>query len=391
MIFMEQKQFPYHIIWAVLILALVIFGYSFLVSGKQTVLPDKVIVKQPGQNMTQNVSVLTKPIDVTIIGISDTRCPKCDNDVSVIVSIVNSADSFRFNIKGILELNQTDPRAQALIKEYNITRLPTILLNKEVQANKEFTSTWLSHLGTQEADGTFVMRDKFAPFVENESVFGIVDLTVIKDVECVDCVDLSMFINSLTLDNEYQTVIGTITEVNSSSVEGKKLLQTYSIEKTPTIIFSKDIEWYSPAKSLFNLTRQEEDGSYVYRDVYPPYRNLVTGEVIGRVDAFEIVDSECSDCYDPKVILDTLSFNDNGYFLKFNPSRRIDINSEEGKALNAKYHFDFVPTLLLSPEAKEYSAFEKRLDSFGTQEQDGWFVFRNKKALGNLTVRMMPQ
>jgi plastocyanin len=60
----------------------------------------------------------------------------------------------------------------------------------------------------------------------------------------------------------------------------------------------------------------------------------------------------------------------------------MDISSAEGQAMVDKYEIPRVPTILISPEGSEYSAFVSAWEQVGSIEDDGWFVMRNPEILG---------
>jgi hypothetical protein len=58
-----------------------------------------------------------------------------------------------------------------------------------------------------------------------------------------------------------------------------------------------------------------------------------------------------------------------------------DVSSEEGVALVAEYEIDKFPTVLLSPDANDYTGFSEVWDQVGTISEDGWFVLREVQKL----------
>jgi hypothetical protein len=64
-----------------------------------------------------------------------------------------------------------------------------------------------------------------------------------------------------------------------------------------------------------------------------------------------------------------------------NNEKEIDAASAEGKGLIAKYNITAVPTVIISPDFKEYVGLTQYRDSFTKLQADGWYVFTDMNAL----------
>lgn len=121
------------------------------------------------------------------IAIQASNCGGCAN-ASVFFETL-SGPNLGMVFSNTTVLDENDSAAQALIKKYNITELPTLLLDKEASAYS-FFQTGLSSEGTNESDGWFVLRQVPAPFVDlaaNHTIRGLVDAIYVVNSSCSTC------------------------------------------------------------------------------------------------------------------------------------------------------------------------------------------------------------
>ena len=201
-----------------------------------------------------------------------------------------------------------------------------------------------------------------------------IEMTYLFDIDCKDCIDLKPFF-------EQFSQIGINIEIKDadiSSSQGKKIVKKYDVKAVPTIIFSKEISSNPQITKVWEqVGTVEKDGSYVLRELSPPYKELSTGNIKGLVDVTYLSDTICEKCYDVmfhKEILTQMG-------VKIVSEKTLDISSEEGKALVDKYSIKKVPTVILSEEAILYPSVKTSWNLIGTQEEDGVFIFRNIELL----------
>ena len=111
----------------------------------------------------------------------------------------------------------------------------------------------------------------------------------------------------------------------------------------------------------------------------PPTLDLITGEVLGRVEIMLLTDPSCADCYDVRVHEAILK---RSFGMAIASTRTIERASSEGRDLMARYDITALPTAILSQNASLYSTFVGAWKSVGSTEEDGAFVFRNLAVLG---------
>ncbi len=147
----------------------------------------------------------------------------------------------------------------------------------------------------------------------------VVSVTLIKDSSCADCIDMNKLIDEMRGKG---ITIGGITssEVN----ESRNLIEKYSITKVPTLILSKEFSEYPEVRDSWeNFGSVETDGSYVYRNVLPPYREVESGKVRGYVDITHIRDQACESCLDTNILKASLA----AFGVKFAKENSLDVSN----------------------------------------------------------------
>ena len=176
--------------------------------------------------------------------------------------------------------------------------------------------------------------------MNKEKVYSV---EVIKISGCEDCFDLEQLKNSILTDN---IKIKNEKELDYNSVEGKKIIDKYNLERTPAlVIISRNIEKIDLDKTIFQVEK-----SYAIFDKSVPYIDLNSGKIIGLVNVKEIQDSNCKDCISLSKLKDQLE----SLGIKIDNYEVIGVNSIQGKELIEENNLSFVPSLLISKEIEEY-------------------------------------
>jgi hypothetical protein len=197
---------------------------------------------------------------------------------------------------------------------------------------------------------------------------NLVDVTIIVP-EC-DCYDAKSLVENLLL---YGLNVSAVNEV--SAVDAQQLVTDYSLLKLPAIIFSGNVENYNFFSSLSFYGTVEGD-SFVFRNPDPPFYDVVSGEVNEAPVIITYVNhSSCEKCYDVTVHKDIL---ENTYNL--NVASEVFVNETSG--LVAEYNITKLPTIILSPEAGDYSTLMLVWSSAGVVAGDGSLVFTEMSSLG---------
>ena len=284
-----------------------------------------------------------RPAELQLTIIS-TTCYDC-YDINAVVDILELAGD---NITSKKELVFLSEEANRLIKEYQIDKVPTIIVTGEL--NKSRALSTLNSAG-KELKGAYIFTKLEPPFIEASSgnIRGKITLTYLKKKNCIDCYDLNPIISQLIksgLKFEKKQ------EIDILSSEGLNLIKKYDIKNVPTIIMDKEIEVYSTIiQSLNQLGKIEGDGTFIMHQIPPPYYSLEDKIVKGLVSMITLVDESCNRCYEPdkfhKPVLQRM-----GVVLK--DEKTVDISSLEGQRLIDKYKIEKIPTILLVGDIEEY-------------------------------------
>lgn len=216
---------------------------------------------------------------VTAIIITDPSCPACIDPKATV-------DAYKRS--GVTIVNEqttawNSPAGQNLIKKYAITKLPTLLLSKEIDAYAKVKANF-QQLGSVESDGTYVIRSVALPYrdITKHTVVGLVDIIYLVDAACNECYKPEITQRN-TLTRGYGMGFASEKTVDINSIAGKKLVNKYTITKVPTFLLSRTADEYSSLKRVWgNVGTIETDGWYVFRQQSEQdiYKDLTTNTVI---------------------------------------------------------------------------------------------------------------
>ncbi len=184
-------------------------------------------------------------------------------------------------------------------------------------------------------------------------------LTIITDKNCKDCLDITA-----TVDAIKRTNVEITKEEKLDFSSAKELIKKYGIEKIPTIIVTGEIN-----KTKFG-DFEEKDGVLLFAKQTPPYTDAISGKVEGRVSLIHLKDKSCGKCTQLSQAIEGLKKN-----VKIVDEKEVDINSSEGRSLISKYSINQAPTLILSKELSVYSVSEG-WSNIGSIEDDGSYIMR---------------
>lgn len=222
-------------------------------------------------------------------------------------------------------------------------------------------------------------------FAEAESAAIPLDITVtlITPVDCEDCFSINTVLAQVEALNVNMTEQK---EFESNSDEAKQLIEGYQIKTLPAIILGFDPvmalkvkpEVVNQLEALeFENVDDETDyvppsTGYIYEASIPPYYDIATAEVKGIVTIISLTAPDCDECQD---ISDMIPALENALTVK--EVKEYAYGSEEAQEYMEKYDLQFVPTFIISADAAAYNGFAGAWVSYGTEEDDGSFIFRN--------------
>ncbi|MEK6967733.1 MAG: hypothetical protein AABX51_03825 [Nanoarchaeota archaeon] len=179
-----------------------------------------------------------------------------------------------------------DSEALQLIKRYNISVLPSLVLSPESQAYDFIISSWSSQ-GSIEQDGTLVLRKTTIPFwmISEKKVRGLVSVILLSDSSCSECYNPENHVDVLKNQQSINMKISYTQKVDSNSVEGEKIVSKYNISTIPTIIVQGDVSVYPTFLQIWpQVGSKEADGSFIFRNNYllkdQKYKDLISNQIV---------------------------------------------------------------------------------------------------------------
>lgn len=337
---------------AIIAIIALIFGFIYLNKNSKE--------KQAAKELEEQ----NRPAKIQITLITNPSCTDCVNLNDIVSEL-----KFKYNITEEISLDYSDGKAKNMINNYQIKKIPTVVVQGELE--KAGTIDGFESVGS-----VLVYSGTIPPYTDaiTGDILGKVSVVLITNPFCTDCVNLTAGIE------EIKTMASVISEqtYSSSSSMGSELISRYNIKKLPSIIMSKDIKAYEFANLLEGVGTYEADGSFVLRNVSPPYFDVSQNKIIGLVSMTYITDKSCSNCYnvsEHKEIVKSMG-------MKIVSESTYDISDNDGINLRSKYNITQVPTVILSSEAGEYPSFKQIWPDVGTQESDGSYILRKASVMG---------
>lgn len=194
------------------------------------------------------------------------------------------------------------------------------------------------------------------------------------DKTCENCFDASYLFNVL---KEQDVIFKRIRQVDINSEEGKSLKDQYQVNKIPIVFITGEIKKNTDFLNIFQGYGQVKDDVLI-SDVYPPYKDLKTNEIVGLVDLTIIYDQTCAECHNTKKHLDFLKAEG----IEPVSEKKLDVATEEAQQLIAKYNVTKVPAIILSPAAKNYKIFTEHWQEVGIIADDGYYIYTAPEKIG---------
>lgn len=214
---------------------------------------------------------------VSLIHLTKADCEDCRDLTPFINQLKDSG--IKFEKESTIDFESEE--AQSLIVQYEIEKLPTIIMDREAEVYENIQQTWMQ-LGSVETNGAYVLRTLTPPYysIEEERTVGLVSLIAIVDKSCEECYD-PLIVNRPILQR-YGVAVDE--EITLDLSEAGELIAKYEIEKLPTLLMKGDVAAYPSLVGAWkSVGTEESDGTFVQRKVEfagQPYIDLTTGEVV---------------------------------------------------------------------------------------------------------------
>lgn len=193
---------------------------------------------------------------------------------------------------------------------------------------------------------------------------GKIELVLIKNSKCTDCFDISSIVKNVKSSKSNVTGEKTL---EFDSIEGKELISKYQIKKIPTLLVTGELN----KVSIQGL--ESKGDALVLTQISPPYTDAATGKISGRVSITLLKDKSCEKCNDLRLLVSQIRSSG----IRIAEEKNVTIDSVNGQQLASKYKIDFVPSLILSQEAADYTIMQRAWPQIGTKEKDGFYILRS--------------
>ncbi|MBI5135158.1 hypothetical protein HZA86_02905 [Candidatus Uhrbacteria bacterium] len=228
-----------------------------------------------GANIAKNKED-ARPANIEITVISDKDCKECF-DVTPTLTEIERAN---VAVTAKRTLDRIDEEAKAMIAQYAIQRLPTIIIRGEVQKQESF-KTALAQFGDVTGD-TFVLRKIGGPSVvaSTGEIKGKTTLTLLRDSSCSQCYEVQKHRAILYRFGLTPTAFSVV-DVNAA--EGRALVKKYGISLVPAFVLTGEVTEYSDLLTLWPTVGIVNNGAYVFTQGVPTmgvYKDLKTGKII---------------------------------------------------------------------------------------------------------------
>lgn len=314
---------------------------------------------------------ISRPAKLDLIEITVSDCEDCYNTASALSDL----ETQNVEIGSTRKVDYQTVEGKDLIARHKIERVPTFIVSGEISKSDNL-EIYLSRIGR--INGSDFVYTNLVPvyFDLTENRFrGRVEVTYIADKNCAGCVDPDKIIE--TYKNSGIT-ISKEKSVDWKSSAGQSLINKYGLTKIPTYILNSEASVYENVTSVWERSGIVKDGKYIATNVYPPYRSTKDGQIKGIVSAVKLTDSSCGECFDINTLEDIVKRN---FSVAVEKVEAVDISSERGKTLIARYSIEKAPSMIFSPQLKHYSSLSQTWEQIGTTEEDGWFIFRKPEVV----------
>ncbi|MBW2969676.1 hypothetical protein KY319_00980 [Candidatus Woesearchaeota archaeon] len=206
----------------------------------------------------------------------------------------------------------------------------------------------------------FMLSGTKAPMPKAEQQKQVTVLLLGTD--CEECFNISVAVDFVKQQKNIN-----LKEVKEIKLEeAKETAQKYNITKLPAVVITGEIS----NLTIPNFNKAED--ALIFDMTPPPYYDVETGEIKGKITLIVLEDSECKECFNMSLI--TAQLEQAG--ISIAEKKTVEYKGEEGTKLVEKYKIEKIPTLLLSKDALDYEVVQQVWEQVGTQESDGMLVLR---------------
>ena len=192
-------------------------------------------------------------------------------------------------------------------------------------------------------------------------------VTLLTDNTCTDCGDLE---NILQQINVTGVKITSVDRLDYASTKAKQLISQYGVQKVPSVLVFGETNKSGSISFIWDQLGGTMSNGVVYIESSPPYLDLPTGTVKGRVDVTVLNDSSCPQCSSMNSFVNSLQTNG----VKISSSRTIEYTSGEAKSLISKYNIQRIPAIVISQEVLAYKTISQVWSQLNATLKDGFYA-----------------
>ncbi|MBI4896413.1 MAG: hypothetical protein HY832_02595 [Candidatus Aenigmarchaeota archaeon] len=219
-------------------------------------------------------------VNTTIV--YDSQCAKCF-DMETAVSNLKQQLGF---VGADKKINYQSGEGKQFANTFRVQRLPSVVFTSGIR-DYEGMEASLNQINATIVDIAgekfYVLSSLYPPYVDAASgkTVGLVSMISLTDNTCTSCYNVSI---QKSILQRFGLLPNNETNYDINSAEGRVIIAKYNITKIPTIILSREADYYSLLKGVWpQVGTIEDDGSYVFREMDMlagyDYRDLVTGNV----------------------------------------------------------------------------------------------------------------
>ncbi|HLC59464.1 MAG: hypothetical protein J4452_04410 [Candidatus Aenigmarchaeota archaeon] len=206
---------------------------------------------------------------------------------------------------------------------------------------------------------TITVSDKLRP--------ASLQVTLLTDSTCTDCGSAESLLQQINVTG---VKITSIDRLDYASTKAKQLINQYGVQTVPSILVFGETNKSNSLSLMWGQLDGIMKNGVVSISSAPPFRDLQSGDVKGRVTLTILNDSTCPQCSGMESFVNSLLSNG----IKISSSRTIDYTSSEGKDFISKYNIQRVPAIVISQEVLAYKNIAQVWSQLNATLKDGFYA-----------------
>ncbi len=193
------------------------------------------------------------------------------------------------------------------------------------------------------------------------------ELIRVVDSSCSDCLNTDT-ISSKIQDQNVKILSDKTFDRNSAEVQ--KLITKYGIMRLPVLLIFGEINRDQDLKNFLAQLGGVMKQDTVYIETEPPYLDLSTGNIRGRISLTNLVDSSCELCSSLGGFVNTLKNNG----VRIVDEKTLEYTTVEAREFINKFSVQKIPAVILSNDITEYKFVQSFWSQLNTTEKSGFYA-----------------